>query len=212
MNVITEHLAKEASFIVSIDESRCEITAADFKFVVIPIPTNMRYKIKISASAKVRLVLLLKRDVRPTLRDFYGGDRISRNATLLEIDFSATRLRKMEHINAATGIDNVKEDNRTMTVTISGILRSEKDTTHLYIGLMPPHFDDLLCVRCRAGSEGPCGFCFATKQTSPATKVNITIGRYMPDCLFWNETTEDWSNIGCEVSILHYASLTTNTS
>ena len=201
VNVITEVPAKMARFIVYIDTSRTEITAADFKFVVIPIPTNMRYKIKISSSAQVRLVLLVKRDERPTLWDFYGGDRISSSATLLDIDFSATRVRKVEHINTATGVDNVREENGTMTVTISGILHSEQDTTNLYIGIMPPFHDDLLCERCRAGSEGPCGFCFATTQTSPATEVNITIGRYMPDCLFWNDTREDWSNIGCEVSI-----------
>ena len=201
VNVITEHPPKEARFNVSIDRSRTEITAADFKVVAMPIPQNARYKIKISSSAQVRLVLLVKRDARPSLWDFFGGDRISSRASLLDIDFSATRLRKIEHINTATGIEKVMEENGTMTVTLSGIMRSEKDTNHLYIGLMAPLFDDILCERCRSRSDGPCGFCFATTQTSSATEVNITVGRYVLDCVFWDDTKEDWSNIGCEVSI-----------
>ena len=66
---------------------------------------------------------------------------------------------------------------------------------------MPPLFDDILCARCRARSEGPCGFCFATTKTSETMNVNLTIGRYVADCLFWDIKREEWHNSGCEVSI-----------
>ena len=201
VHVITEYLEKEATISLSIDNGRTEITEGDFKVALIPIPTNKHYNIKLSANESVRLVLVVKRDKKPTLWDFYGGDRISNNATLLEIDLSTTRLRKMEPINTATGIDTVKEDNGTMTVTITGTVRSEYNAADMYIGLMPPLFDDLLCERCRARSEGPCGFCFATTQTSSATDVNITIGRYVKDCLFWDHTIKKWTNTGCKVSV-----------
>ena len=201
--MITEHLEKEATITLSIDNRRTEITEGDFKVAVIPIPTNKQYNIKLLATDSIRLVLVVKRDERPTLWDFYGGDRISSSATLLEIDLSTTRLRKMEPINTATGIGTVKEDNGTMTVTITGTVRSKNDTTNLYIGLMPPLHDDLLCERCRARSEGPCGFCFATTKTSSTIDVNITIGRYVKDCLFWDHIIQEWTNAGCKVSVTY---------
>ena len=151
----------------------------------------------------MRLVLVVKRDERPTLWDFFGGDRISSSATLLDVDFSSTRQRKIDNTDTVTGINNVMEDNETMTVILSGKLRSKNDRAKMYIGLMPPLFDDMLCARCRARSEGPCGFCFATTKTSAAMDVNITIGRYAADCVFWDVNTEEWSNVGCEVSIAH---------
>ena len=177
----------------------------DYKVAVIPIPTNMRYTIKMSATAQVRLVLVVKRDERPTLWDFYGGDSTSNKATLLDIDLTATRLRKFKRTNKATGIENVREDNGTTTVIITGTVRSKNDTTNLYIGLIPPLRDDFLCARCRARSKGPCGFCFATTKTSAAMKVNLTIGRYVADCLFWDRKREEWNNSGCEVSIGAYS-------
>ena len=201
--VILKHPEKEATVSVHFDNSRTEIAGGDYKFVAIPVLTNKLYKIELSASAQVRLVLVVKRDERPTLWDFYGGDRISSNATLLDIDFSTTRLRKMDRNDTATGIYNVMEDNETMTAIITGKLRSKNATAKVYIGLMPPLFDDILCARCRARSEGLCGFCFATTKTSAAMDVNITIGRYVIDCLFWKLTTKEWSNVGCEVSIVH---------
>ena len=199
--MITEHPEKEATVNMFIDNSRTEIPEGDFKFTVIPIPTNKLYKIKMAATARVRLVVVVKMDEKPTLWDFYGGDRISSNTTLLDIDFSSTRLRKMDRNDTATGIDNVMEDNETMTATITGKWRSKNDTAKLYIGLMPPLYVDILCARCRARSEGPCGFCFATTKTSSPMDVNVTIGRYVTDCFFWDVATEKWSNDGCKVCI-----------
>ena len=201
MNVITGHHDKDATFSMFIDTSRTQVTEADFKFVVIPIPTNKLYKIEFSASAQVQLVLVVKTDGKPTLWDFFGGDRISSNATLLGLDFSATRQWNMDRTYTASGIASIKEDSSAMTVTITGTARGENDTANLYIGLMSPLPDDHLCQRCRGRSEGPCGFCLGTTMTSSAMEVNFTIGRYMPDCLYWDDTTEEWSNIGCEVSV-----------
>jgi len=155
MNVITEHIDEGTKVSVFIDNSRTAITDENFKVALIPISTNKLYKIKLSATAQVRLALVVKREDKPTVWDFYGGDRMSTYATLLDIDLSATRLRKLEAVNTATGIDTVREDNGTMTVTITGTIHSENDTTNVYIGLMPPMHDDLLCARCRARSDGP---------------------------------------------------------
>ena len=201
--VIRKHPEKEATVSVNFDNSRTEIGGGDYKFVAIPILTNKLYKIELSATAQVRLVLVVKRNEKPTLWDFYGGDRISSNVTLLEIDFSSKRLRKMDRNDTATGIYNVMENNETMTAIITGKLRSKNATANMYIGLMPPLFDEVLCERCRARSKGPCGFCFATAKTSAAMDVNITIGRYVIDCLFWTLKTKEWSNDGCKVSIVH---------
>ena len=200
MNMITEHIDTKTKVSAFIDNSRTAITDENFKVAVVQISTNMLYKITLSATAHVRLALVVKRGDKPTLWDFYGGDRISTNATLLEIDFSATHLRKIEAINTATGIATIREDNGTMTVTVTGTIRSENHTTNLYIGLMPPMHDDLLCERCRARSDGPCGFCFATTKTSSKIEVN-SISGYKADCLFWDDAKEQWDNIGCEVSV-----------
>ena len=200
--MITGHHDKDATVSMFIDTSRTEITGSDIKFVVIPIPTNKLYKIELSASAQVQMILVVKRDERPTLWDFYGGDRISSKATLLGLDFSATRQWNLDGTYTASGIESVSEDSSAMTVTITGTVRSENDTANLYIGLMSPLPDEYLCKRCRARSEDPCGFCLAMTMTlSSAMEVNFTISRYMPDCLFWDDATEEWSNIGCEVSV-----------
>ena len=197
----TENRKRVAIVSIFIDNHLATATHEGIKVSVIPIPANKPYLIKLSATAQVRLVLVVKVDARPTLWDFYGGDRISSNATLLEIDFSTTRERRMASKNTTTGIENVREDNETMTVSIMGNLRSTKDNSSLYIGLMPPVFDELLCARCLARAVGPCGFCFATTNTPSAIEVNVTIGRYVTDCLSWDETTGQWTNVGCEVSI-----------
>ena len=199
--LFTEHPKSEAIVSAFIDNHLPTTTDESIKVSVIPIPANKPYLIKLSATARVRLVLVVKRDERPTLWDFYGGDRISSSATLLEIDFSTTRQRRMARQNTTTGIEHVREDNDTMTVNIIGNMRSTKDASSLFIGLMPPVFDDLLCARCRARSVDPCGFCFATTNTTSAIEVNVTIGRYVTDCLFWDATMGLWSNVGCEVSI-----------
>ena len=201
MNVIRRHPEKQATVSVYIDNSRTEITEGNFKVAVIQVSTNKLYKIELTATAQVRLVMVVKRDERPKLWDFYGGDRISSKATLLGLNFSATRQWNMNRTSTASGIESIRENNSTMTVTITGTVRSENDTANLYIGLMSPLPDDHLCTRCRARSEGPCGFCLGTTMTISAMEVNFTIGRYMPDCLFWDDTTEEWSNIGCEVSV-----------
>ena len=193
-----------ANVILLYNKGRIEVNLADFRCFLIPVISNKSYQIKLSATAIGRLVLVVKAFERPWLWDFYGGERISKNAALLVIDFAATHLKAMNRTSTAAGLEYVAEDANSTTVSLLGKLHSSTEDAMLYIGLMPVVYDDILCARCRARSNGPCGFCSATKTESehPELLMNVTVVRYIADCLYWEVGRGEWSNDGCEVRLV----------
>lgn len=198
--LITDNAGGSANVILLYNKGRIEVNLADFRCFPIPVISNKSYQIKLSATVKGRLVLVVKAFERPWLWDFYGGERISKNAVLLVTDFAATHLKAMNRTSTAAGLEYVAEDANSTTVSLLGKLRSSTENAMLYIVLMPVVYDNILCARCRARSNGPCGFCSAKKTESehPELLMNVTVVRYIAEV-----GRGEWSNDGCEVRLVY---------
>ncbi|KAI0237980.1 hypothetical protein LSAT2_011410 [Lamellibrachia satsuma] len=185
---------------VSYMKNRDEVFEDDLITVALPVLSNKRYHIKMFATAKVTLVLVVKAYTNPNCWDFYGGDRISKNATIFVVDFARTTLPRRFQTSTSPGLEHLIVDVNATTVTLVGTLHSKEERVMLYIGLMPAVYDTMLCKRCSGNSINPCGFCSGKMGTSADTEldVKVTVVRYVADCVFWNSQEEKWSNEGCE--------------
>ena len=179
------------------------VNKEDLTFIALPASCNKHYHIQMIASAKVRLVVVAKARTEPVLADFYGGDRLSKDATLLVVDFSRNKVSKIEDNTTELGIRYVVQDANSSTVSLIGMVSCSENTTLLYIGIMPTVYDVTLCERCMDHSHGPCGFCSGEKDDGVGDNVDVkvTVARYEADCLFWNEGLTSWMRDGCEVSV-----------
>ena len=187
---------------VSHQRGRTVVNKEDLAFIALPASCNKQYHIQMTASAKVRLVVVAKARTEPVLADFYGGDRLSKDATLLVVDFAGNKVSKIEDNTTGLGIRYVVESANSSTVSMIGMRSCSENTTLLYIGIMPTVYDVKLCERCMAHSHGPCGFCSGKGDDGVGDRVHVkvTVVRYEADCLFWNEWESIWKSDGCEVS------------
>ena len=179
------------------------VNKEDLTFIALPASCNKHYHIQMIASAKVRLVVVAKARTEPVLADFFGGDRLSKDATLLVVDFSGNKVSTIEDNTTELGIRYVVEDANSSTVSLIGMVSCSENTTLLYIGIMPTVYDVTLCERCMDHWHGPCGFCSGEKDDGVGDNVDVkvTVARYEADCLFWNEGLTSWMRDGCEVSV-----------
>ena len=189
---------------VSYVKNRDEVFEDDLSIAALPVLSNKRYHIKMFVTAKVTLVLVVKAYTKPDCWDFYGGDRISKNATIFVVDFARKALPRKLQTKTAPGLEHVIVDVNATTVTLIGTLHSKEERVMLYFGLMPAAYDTILCKRCSGNSINPCGFCSGKMGTPAETEhdVKVTVVRYVADCVFWNSQEEKWSNEGCEVSVV----------
>ena len=192
-----------ADVTVLYQRGRTVVNKEDLTFIALPASCNKHYHIQMIASSKVRLVVVAKVRTEPVLADFYGGDRLSKDATLLFVDFSGNKVSKTEYNTTELGIRYVVEDANSSTVSLIGMVSCSENTTLLYIGIMPTVYDVTLCERCMDHSRGPCGFCSGEKddRVGGTVDVKVTVARYQADCLFWNEGLKSWKSDGCEVSV-----------
>ena len=192
-----------ADVTVIYQRGRTVVNKADLTFIALPVSCNKHYHIQMIASSKVRLVVVAKVRTEPVLADFYGGDRLSKDATLLVVDFSGNKVSKTEYNTTELGIRYVVEDANSSTVSLIGMVSCSENTTLLYIGIMPTVYDLTLCERCMDHSRGPCGFCSGEKDdgVGDIVEVKVTVARYEVDCLYWNEAVSSWKSDGCEVSV-----------
>ena len=193
-----------SSVIVNIPyvKGRTEVHQDDITIFALQIFSNKRYIIKMSATARVRIVLVVKVHSKPDLFDLYGGDSISKNATLLVIDFAGNDVLRRAHPHPATGLEYVLKEANDTYVNLVGTLHSKEDKTMLYFAVMPPVYDKVLCKRCTANLNSPCGFCSGKDGTSveAALDVKVTTVVYAADCVFWSKDKGEWTHDGCEVS------------
>ena len=184
-------------------EGRTEVSEEDLSIVSLPVVSNKPYHIELLPSAKVTLVIVVKAHQKPVLDDFYGGDRLSMNATLLVVDFNGTipPMRK----KTALGLECIEVDVNRTSVSFFGTMSYNKETAMVYFGLMPAVYDAVLCNQCLERSNRECGFC-SGKNGSSTTEVKrdvfVAIARHAPvECVYWNNTIEKWTTDGCEVRV-----------
>ena len=162
------------------------------------------YHFKITATTKLRLVVVVKKHTKPELGDFYGGERLSKSATLLVVDFAKTRQSRMENRVISSGLEFVVEDGNSSSVGLFGTVYCNEETTTAYVGIMPTVYDPMLCKRCMETSNDPCGFCSGMNEregNEVRMNVSLTIVRYVTDCMFWDPNNDNWKNDGCQVSL-----------
>jgi len=162
------------------------------------------FHFKITATSKIRLVVVVKTHKKPDLWDFYGGERLSKTATLIVVDFAKTRQARMEHHTTSSGLEYVVEDANSSSVGLYGTVYCSEVTTMAYVGIMPTVYDTILCKRCMEHSIGPCGFCSGKDETDDddiKIIVSLTVVRYVTDCIFWDAENDNWNNDGCQVSL-----------
>ena len=185
-------------------ENRGDVHEEDFSIVSLPVVSNKPYHIELTASAEVALVIVVKAYQRPVLEDFYGGDRISPNAFLLVVDFTAANLPKTLYTKTALGLKTITRNANSTGVSLFGTLRNSDETGILYFGLMPAVYDATLCKQCLERSKRECGFCSGKKGPSNAADldVNVTIMRHATkQCVHWNNQNDKWLSDGCEVNV-----------
>ena len=211
MCFFSEKTNSSATVKVSYIEGRTEVHQDDLIIFALPVFSNKRYLIKMSATAEIRLVLVVKVHSKPELLDIYGGDSISKNATLLVIDFAAKSLLWRAYSHPATGLEYVLKEANSTCVSLVGTLHSKEEKTMLYFAVMPAVYDEVLCKRCMAISEGPCGFCSGKERTTAGTvlDVKVTTIVYMADCVFWSQNKGEWRHDGCEVNEVQVAHIHT---
>ena len=211
MCFFSEKTNSSATVKVSYIEGRTEVHQDDLIIFALPVFSNKRYLIKMSATAEIRLVLVVKVHSKPELLDLYGGGSISKNATLLVIDFAAKSLLWRAYSHPATGLEYVLKEANSTCVSLVGTLHSKEEKTMLYFAVMPAVYDEVLCKRCMANSEGPCGFCSGKERTTAGTvlDVKVTTIVYMADCVFWSQNKGEWRHDGCEVSEVQVAHIHT---
>ena len=189
---------------ISYIENRADVHEEDISVVSLPVVSNKPYHIELTASAEVALVIVVKAYQRPVLEDFYGGDRISPNAFLLVVDFTAASLPKTLDTKTALGLEIIAQNANSTGVSLFGTLRNSNETVILYFGLMPAAYDATLCKQCLERSKRECGFCSGKKgpSTEADLDVNVTIVRHVTkECVYWNNQNDKWITDGCEVSV-----------
>ena len=184
------------------DPRDSQLTMDDFKILALPVSSNKRYYVTISMSVKVKLVLVVKAYSRPHLKDFFGGDLISKYANLLLVDFTDRNVSNV-YEKEGSGLEYVVADGDNNTLNMFGTVRSNKETAMLYFGIMPTVYDEIPCKQCKISSNRPCGFCSGNEGTSQdvAMDVSVTAVRYMVDCVNWDWDDDTWDNAGCEISV-----------
>ena len=185
-------------------ENRADVSEEDISVVYLPVLSNKPYHIELTASAEVALVIVMKAYQRPVLEDFYGGDRISANAFLLVVDFTATSLTTTLDTKTALGLETIAQNANSTAVSLYGTLRNSNETAILYFGLMPAVYDATLCKQCLERSNRECGFCSGKMGPSIEADldVNVTIVRHVTkECVYWNNKNDKWITDGCEVNM-----------
>ena len=190
---------------VSNAKRRTYIKKEDVKIYESLIYCNKEYHIKIIATGKIRLVVVVKAHRKPDLWDLYGGNRLSDNTAHLTVDFAMTRQSLMDHDSTSSGLEYVVEDANSSTVSLFGTVHCSEETTTTYVGIMPTVYDTELCKRCEDNSNGPCGFCSGkdVAEDDIYKDVNVSVVRYVADCVFWDKEKDDWKNDGCQVSVVY---------
>ena len=182
-----------------------KVTPEHMRIISFPIYANKHYNVELHASANVSVVVVVRAHDVPELWDFYGGERIHRNALLRIIDFGREKpynLSTNRDVTTPPGLEYITHDVQSNSVTFLGTVFSSDPSAMLYFGLMPMVYDEELCEQCTKTSTEPCGFCSGKLRADGGnvSSVNITAVRYSTNCVYWDVRADAWLNRGCKAS------------
>lgn len=191
---------------VALPGGRREIDPDDITIFSLEVPQNKQYYVMLSllgVATRLSFILIVKTYSMPDLWDFYGGERISKNAIIFTVSFTHQQTINISHYNVP-GVENLIE--RNGSIYILGRTFSSIQRVPLYFGLMSTIYDGHLCEQCRKVSDVTCGFCVQMSSDDSVDSVEMQVSLALPDCLSWNESNRKWSDYGCKV-IFHIALL-----
>ena len=137
----------------------------------------------------------------PELWDYYGGERISENATIFIVRFTQRQTVNVTNYNAP-GVENLIQ--RNGSIYILGRVAGNMEIVPLFFGLLPAVYDKELCEQCTKLSDRTCGFCARQSTNEVLGSVVMQVSLALPDCIYWNEIERLWSSKGCKVMLSQF--------